>query len=235
MIYTVKLKDTFDLKEEDVLKHHSWLKPLLEEIKGKGLEYRILNVDAEVLVELDLDKLVLNLKYYAPRIDEFGREGTYELSAELGNKPPAIIKVLSIKSFEIDISTKHCPHAIRIDPFKRKINYISDVLWNFGEEKPKNLAEAREVYEVAKWLVEEKGFELKDEYVIKDYKKLLELFEKPYKFTMKLELTVKDINAVPGWGELKKELFNFFYERGLLVELKREKKGLQNLFRKPIP
>ena len=52
MVYTVKLKGKFDLKEKDVVELHPWIKPLLGEIKKTGWKYRILNIDAEVLVEL---------------------------------------------------------------------------------------------------------------------------------------------------------------------------------------
>lgn len=233
MKYTIKLKGEFSLSEDDVIKFHPWINPLLEEIKEKGWNYRISNVNAEVLVELNLDELVLTLNYYPPRIEKFEEEGTYEISAKLGNEPPAIIKVISVEKFDIDISTEHCWCAVEIDPFERKINRIRDVLWNFGKEGPKKMSEAREVYEVVKWLIDEKGFKPADNYVVKSYKNLLDLFEKPYKFTLTLELTVEDENKVPGWEELKKDLCNFFYERGLLIELK---KGDElGLFRKPLP
>jgi len=235
MVYTVKLKGKFDLKEKDVVELHPWIKPLLGEIKKKGWKYRILNVDAEVLVELNLNKLKLTLNYHPPRIDECEEEGIYEISAELGSEPPAVMKILSIERFDIGISTKHCFCAVEIGSFEKKIKRILDVLWGFEKESPKKLAEAREVYEVAKWLIEEKGFKPADDHVVEDYKKLIDLFEKPYRFTLTLELTVKDENKVPSWEVLKRELCNFFYERGLLAELKRDKGTLLNLFRKPIP
>jgi len=112
---------------------------------------------------------------------------------------------------------------------------ILDVLWNFNKEGPKKLAEAKEVYEVAKWFIEEKGFKPADDYVVKKYKKLVDLFGKPYKFTITLKLTVKDPNVVPSWKELKSELCNFFYERGLLAELREDGKGLFSFFNKPLP
>lgn len=235
MVYTVRLRGIFDLNEEDVLKFHPWIKHLLEEIRNKGLRYKISNIDAEVLVELDFDKLTLNLKYYPPRIEEFEEEGTYEISAELGSEPPAFMKILSVEYFEIEILTKHGWYAVKIDPFGKRVKGICDVLWDFGKEGPNKLAEAKEVYEIAKWFIEEKGFKLADDYVTRTYKKLVDLFEKPYKFTITLELTVKDINMVPSWEELKRDLCNFFHERGLLVELKKDEKDLFNLFKKPIP
>ena len=223
----IKLKGSFSLSEKDVLEFHSWITPLLEEIRNRGWNYELSDVEAEVLVELDLDELKFDLKYYPPRLEDFEKEGTYEISAEVG-EPPAALKILSVESFKVRISTKNCWNAAEIDPFKREIKSIKDVLWSFGEEVDK-LSKAREVYEVARWLIE-KGFKPANDYVIKDYKKLVEMFEKPYKFTITLEIAVEDENKVPGWKELKEELSKFFYERGLLVELKNK-----DPFRKPIP
>jgi len=236
MKYTVKLKGEFSLSENDVKRFHPWINPLLEEIKRKGWKYDFSNVNAEVLVELNLNELTLTLKYYPPRIEEFEEKGTYEISAEIGNEPPAVMKILSIEKFNIEISTEHCWRAVEIDPFKRKVESIHDVLWSgLYKDGPNRLSEAREVYEVAKWLIDEKGFKPADDYVVKNYKKLLDLFEKPYKFNLTLELTVKDENKVPSWEELKKDLCIFFYERGLLAELKEEDKDIFSLFRKPLP
>ncbi|ADB58216.1 hypothetical protein [Archaeoglobus profundus] len=236
MKYTVRLKGEFDLSEDDVKRFHPWINPLLEEIKKKGWKYRISDVSAEVLVELNLDELTLTLKYYPPRIEEFDKEGTYEISAEIGNEPPAVMKILSVEKFNVEISTEHCWHAVEINPFKREVKWIKDVLW-FGLDKdgPNKLSEAREVYEVAKWLIKEKKFRPADDYVVEKYKRLLDLFEKPYKFTLTLELAVEDIDRVPGWEELKKDLCHFFRERGLLVELKKGDKDVFGLFRKPLP
>jgi len=235
MKYTVRLKGELNLSEDDVKRFHPWIDPLLEEIKKKGWKYNFSNVNAEVLVELDLNELTLTLKYYPPRIEEFEEKGTYEISAEIGNDPPAVMKILSVEKFNVEISTEHCWRAVEIDPFKREIKWIYDVLWSgLNKDGPNRLSEAREVYEVAKWLIEEKGFKPANDYVVKDYKKLLDLFERPYKFTLTLELTVKDVDKVPSWEELKKDLCKFFYERGLLVEFKENRDPL-SLFKKPIP
>ncbi len=236
MKYTVKLKGEFNLSESDIKQFHPWITPLLEEIRKKGWKYDFSNVNAEVLVELNLNELTLNLKYYPPRIERLEEKGSYEISAKIGDKPPAVMKILSIEKFNVEISTEHCWCAVEIDPFKRKIKSIHDILWHdFNRSGPNKLAEAREVYEVVKWLIDEKGFILADNYVVENYKKLLDLFEKPYKFTLTLEVSVKDENKVPSWEALKKDLYNFFYERGFLIELKKEDKDVSSLFRKPIP
>lgn len=85
MKHKIKLKGSFSLSEKDVLEFHSWITPLLEEIRNRGWNYELSDVEAEVLVELDLDELKFNLKYYPPRLEDFEKEGTYEISAEVGS------------------------------------------------------------------------------------------------------------------------------------------------------
>jgi hypothetical protein len=235
MKYSTKLKGKFRLSEADILRFHPWIKPFIEEVKSKGWNYEFSNVIAEVLVELNLDELVLTLSYHPPRIERCEEEGVYEISARLGEEP-AIMKVLSIDRFNVDVFPEHCLHAVEVDPFKREVKRIKDVLWDgLGEKCSGKLDEARDVYEIAKWLIEEKGFKASDDYVVKNYKKLVDIFEKPYRFNLTLEVTVKDESKVPSWKDLKKELHNFFYERGLLVELKRGNEKLFDLFKKPLP
>ncbi len=81
------------------------------------------------------------------------------------------------------------------------------------------MSEAREIYEIVNFLISEKGYRLEDEYIIEKYKQLVDPFEKPYKFDLSIELTVKDEEKVPGWDELIDQLSRFFYERGLLMKL----------------
>ena len=90
------------------------------------------------------------------------------------------------------------------------------------------------MYEAAKFLVEN-GYKFKDDYVVKAYKELVDLFEGRYKSTLTLELTVVEREElVPGWEELKNDLAKFFYRRGLLMELKTEK-NLAFTLKKTLP
>jgi len=233
----VRFKGNLDLSEEDVLRFHPNLKPFLDEIKSKGLKYRITNIVGEAIVMLDVESLDFKLHYYPPRIHEFEEKGKYTIEAEVGENPPAMIKVLSVSDFKVEISSEHCWDAVEVNPQRKIITYIRSVLHDFilsKEKTPKKLAEAREVYEISKFLVEEKGFKLEGEYVVEKYKELIDLFEKPYKFDLSLELTVKDEEKVPGWNELLDQLSEFFYERGLLMKLKR-KKDFFSFMEKPIP
>jgi len=233
----LKFRGQLELSEKDVLRFYPDLQSFLKEIKSKGWGYTFTDIVGEAEVELDVEKLDFKLNYYPPRIDEFKEEGRYTLEADIGKKPPAVLRVLSVTGFRMEISSKHSWRAVGIDPQKKVITYIEDVLHSFvisKRERPRKLSEAREIYEIVKFLITEKGYRLKDEYVIEKYKQLVDLFEKPYKFTLSVELTVKNEEKVPGWDELIDQLSKFFYERGLLMKLKRKRREF--LFgKKPIP
>ena len=229
------MKGPLNVGEDVILRFYPEIKELLDEIKRMGWKYHFEEILGKARVELDLDKVNFTLRYYPPRIDELEERGTYEISAEIGNEPPALLKVDSIDEFKVSVSTEHAYSCITLDPVKKLITYVRDVLWSGIGEKmgPKKLSEAREVYNAAKFFLE-KGYEFGNNYVVEHYKKLLDLFEKKYRFTIKIDLTVDREDLVPGWDELRKQLSEFFYERGLLMEIKEDKK-FPFVFNKPIP
>ncbi|MGB9631251.1 MAG: hypothetical protein ACPL09_04645 [Candidatus Methanodesulfokora sp.] len=234
-IVLLEIKGPLDVGEDVILGFYPEIKDLLDEIKRMGWKYHFNDISGRARVELDLEKVNFTLRYYPPRIDELEEEGTYEISAEIGNEPPALLKVESIDEFKVSVSTEHAHSCITLDPMRKLITYVEDVLWfGIGENRgPKKLSEAREVYDAVKFFLE-RGYKFKDDYVVKRYKKLLDLFEKKYKFTIKINLTVDREDLVPGWSELKRQLSEFFYERGLLMEIKEDRK-FPFVLNKPIP
>ncbi|MEM2332933.1 MAG: hypothetical protein QXF28_08495 [Nitrososphaerota archaeon] len=73
------------------------------------------------------------------------------------------------------------PRAITVDVQKKIITYVGDVFWNWEEEWIKDEAKkvkAVEIYKMLKWFIEEKGFQLSQEYSIERYKQLSQVFEK---------------------------------------------------------
>jgi len=230
----VKIKGPIDVGEDVILRFYPEIKDLIDSIKGMGWSYHFRNVLGKAKVELDLEKVNFHLRYYPPRIERFEEKGTYEISAEIGEEPPALLRVESVDSFEVDISTEHAHSCITLDPLRKLITYIEDVLWHgVRENEPKKLSEAREVYNAARFFLE-RGYKFKNDYVAEHYKELLNLFEKKYRFTINLDLTVEKEDLVPGWDDLRKQLSEFFHERGLLMKIK-EDKEIPFIFRKPIP
>ena len=113
------------------------------------------------------------------------------------------------------------------------------MLWNGikieGGGGPEKLSEAREVYNVVKFFLDDE-YRFKDKYVIEKYKKLVDLFEKKYTFTLTIELTIDREENIPSWNKLKEEMSRFFYERGLLMKLKEDvDKDIFSIFKKPLP
>lgn len=233
----VKVKsDYLDVSEKEVLKFHPWIKNLLDEIKSKGWNYQLTKISGEALISINLKEIIFNMNYYPPRIDEFEEEGKYSIEFSLKeSEAPKILKILKINSFKMDISTPNCWHAVSADPFTRKITYVCDVLHNFVfncKKRPKRLSEAKEVYEVVKWFLE-KGYQFSENYVEEDFAKLVKLFEKPYSFSLKLELIVRDMDKVPGWDSILNDLVKFFNRRGILIKFPKEYRGI--LSKKPLP
>jgi len=238
-MYIVRIVGNLNVGGDVIIRFYPSIKAFLDSIRSKGWKYSFKDVTGKARVILDLDRVNFDLKYYPPSIEEFEEKGKYVVEATIGDKPPSIVKVESIDSFKISISTEHAWSCVSIDPINKVITYIEDVLWGGirlkGERGPEKLSEAREVYDVVKFLLSN-GYKFKDKYVIENYKTLIDLFEKKYSFTLTIELTVDNEEKVPSWKELESELSEFFYERGLLMKLKKNSdRDIFSIFRKPLP
>ncbi|MHA1710429.1 MAG: hypothetical protein ACTSXJ_11495 [Candidatus Baldrarchaeia archaeon] len=235
-IAIVPIRETLNVGEDVILRFHPELNPLLESIKRRGWRYRFIDVTGSARVLLYLHRVFFKLNYYPPRIERFEERGTYTIETEVGENPPAVLNVESIDSFKISISTEHVCGCVTIDPLRRIITHIADVLWSgMKEDLSEKLVKAKEVHEVVQFLLD-MGYALEDACTMERYKKIVDLLEGGYKFSLTIELTVEREEDVPSWEELKRDLSRFFRERGLLMEIKKEpRKGILPIFRKPIP
>lgn len=226
---TAIFKGVLSICNEDILRFHPRVRPLLKEIESKGWKWNFWNTRGKAKVIVNLKKAEFSLHYSPPRYwEEPEEEGYYYLQLNLGDKQPAIYEILEVKGLEICIGRTW---SVRIDPFKEVITYISDPFWGgIGKEKPEKLSEAREIYEIVRWFLS-KGYQLKDKYEVKHYKKLVDCFEKRYQFPLELDITVEDAEKVPNYEKLQKQLTEFFREKGMLVEIKDKRRFLE----KPLP
>lgn len=217
----VNIDGYLDVKEKDILHYHPNVKPLLDEITSKGWKYDFGSVKAKVSIALDLENSYFNLE--ADSEPEENKED-YLLRVSLRDEPE-IVKVLAVESFHVQIGAPNSYRAVTVDPLSHLVTDIYDVWFPFNDsEGPKKLGEAREIYEVAKWLVREKGFSIEGD-EMEDYTKLVNLFEKRQSFPLELELTVEDEQKVPGREELVNGLSKYLRERGLLVNVKKPDKS----------
>jgi len=231
----VRFEGDVDVSEELILQHHPHVKSLLEEITEHEWKYSFENVKGEATVRVNLNKAVFDYRYYPPRCDEFEKKGVYELQIPLGSKRPSVIDIRKMKHFTIRISTKRYWHAATIDPFTNKVTYIENP-FRFGflaEEQPKKFAQARELYELSKWLFQEKKMEAEDRQVVENYNALLEAFErKRYTFPLRLRITVEDEKKVPTWEELLDGLSQYLKGKGLLMKLEEKPEFFE---KRPLP
>jgi len=220
---TLRVEGPLSVGEEVVLRFYPAVKKLLEEIRSRGWEYHIEGVVGIARVALDPRKLRFRLRHISPRKEKGEKESTYAIEAELGKAPPEILEVENIKRFEVAVSTEHAERCVRVDPLNRVITYVEDVLWEgfrLGVERtPQRLSEAREVYEVVKFFLNN-GYKFEDKYVARRYEDLVNLFEKKYTFTLTLDLTMEREDVVPRWDRLREELLEFFRKRGISMRLK---------------
>jgi hypothetical protein len=172
-----KLKIEFSgiLTPEDVLKENPELKNILNEIKEKGWRYLFIHTSGKTAIEFDISNQPSKIIPYGI----WSGEGNYTINIDIG-KNISEPKIKSVEEFRINISIKDLPRAVTIDIVKKLITYIDENFWNWKDEwttDENKLSLATGVYEVVKWLIEEKKFELAENYNKERYTQLLETFK----------------------------------------------------------
>jgi hypothetical protein len=156
------------MKASEILKFHPEIQLILDEIVKKGWKYLYIETRGKAIAEHNLEESIYRLmQSQSPGIMTTG----YYFEVHLGKDPPEINGVPEILEFRINISTEHFPRAATIDLSKNIITYLHDAFWRW-EKDPKKLTEALEVYQVAKWLIEEKKLKLHEKLDITQYNEL---------------------------------------------------------------
>jgi hypothetical protein len=91
---------------------------------------------------------------------------------DVGDKRLEVEEILSLEKFTINISSKNFPRAATVDLSSSSVTFLNDPFWKWEkgwEADPKKLAEAEEVYEVAKWLIETKKLTLKEPFTLERF------------------------------------------------------------------
>jgi len=137
-----------DMVAEDILKFRPEIRPILDEIAKMGWRYLYIVTKAKAIAELDLSKCQYHFDTH---------EYPNVLKLILGSKTLEIDSVPEVEEFTVNVSTKSYPRAATVDISKGLVTYLHDPFWGWKkgwEKDPKKLAEAKEVYEVARWLLE---------------------------------------------------------------------------------
>lgn len=161
---------------EDVLKFFPAFKTFLDEVKEKNWRYVYIQTSGKTVVEFDVTNLPSKIIPYGI----WTGQNNFTISIDIGSSIPET-KISAVEEFRINIATKNLPRAATVDLAKNIITYIDESFWNWTDEwktDESKLSLALEVYDVVKWLVEDKKFTLHENYNFERYQELKQNFIK---------------------------------------------------------
>jgi hypothetical protein len=158
------------LDPEIILVSHPEIKEILEEIMIKGWRYLYIETKGKAISEFDVDHR------YRFTVDGLG----FNIEINLGQTQLPVTRVTDVEEFRINICSKAFPRAITIDLSKGIVTYIHEAFWGLQEDwknQRDRVAKGKEVYEIAKWLLETKNMKLHENYRMERFRELSKLFE----------------------------------------------------------
>lgn len=157
---------------EDILRFHPELQLILDEIVKMGWKYLYIETKGKAVAEVDLKECPYELDTH---------DYHNKIEVEMGQKPLEIEDVPEVEEFKINVSTKSYPRAATVDLSKGVVTYLHDAFWGWEkgwEKDSRKLAEAREVYEVVRWLLDIKKLRLDASYSMERCDVLSKLLQK---------------------------------------------------------
>lgn len=151
----------------------------LEEFRREAIEknWKIEYSDhlAILLGEISLDDIEYQLMPWSLF------KGNYSMMIDIGTVLP-IVKEIRLDKLIYNIRTDKMKHDdISIDFVRKEIIHVDGVFWNWEEgweRDPEKLLEAIETLKILKWLIEEKGYSLAEEYNPEKYQRIRKSFVK---------------------------------------------------------
>jgi hypothetical protein len=178
----VALRSTDRMSPEDVLEFHPEIRAQLDEIKRQGWLFLYIETVATALGEVKLDNTAYRIIPNAPRRrrpDEGGLPVNV-LELDIGTELPAIIGIPEVREFRINVCSKSFPRAATVDLATGIVSYLHDPFWKWeqgSESDEKKLSDAREVFEIASWLLDVKKYKLHEELKVERYQELSRIFK----------------------------------------------------------
>jgi len=173
----ITLESTGWVQPSDVLKLHPSIKTKLDEITKKGWKYLFVSVTVTAEAEVVLQNAPFRI--YGRRLLPLGRATRCMLELDVGEHAPALKAIKEVKQFTVNICSKSFPGAATVDLSKDTVTYIHDPFWKWEkgwESDDKKLSDAREVREIASWLLDVKKYKLVETMAPERYQELSALF-----------------------------------------------------------
>lgn len=178
----VTVKSTGFMQPAEALKLCPEFQAQLDEIAKLGWRYLFIQIIGTALVELPLEKspFRLDIRYTGTGPRGIRINPRYILDLDLGSQMPAITAKPEISEFRVNICSKSLPRAASVDLAKGIVTYLDDPFWRWEkgwETDEKKLSAAKEVKEIASWLLDVKGYTLIEVFKPERYQELSKLFK----------------------------------------------------------
>jgi hypothetical protein len=180
----VALRSTSRMSALDVLKSHPEIGAQLDEIERQGWAFLYIETVATALAEVSLENTVyrINPEASRPKLDARGQPFENVLELEIGTELPPVIGIPDVKEFRINVCSKSFPRAATVDLATGIVSYLHDPFWKWEqgfESDKKKLSDAREVFEIATWLLDVKKYKLREDLKVERYQELSRIFQEP--------------------------------------------------------
>jgi hypothetical protein len=176
----LSLTSTGRMIASDILAFHPEIQAKLDEIEKKGWKYLYIETIGTSKSEITLAKSTYKImpSPYHPE----GRglpDNIVEIT--IGHEVPKVKAVPEVPLFKVNVCSASFPRAATVDLSKDEVTYLHEPFWKWevgSEVDEKKLSDAKEVYEIAAWLIDEKKFKLGGEVTEQRYSELSYRFKK---------------------------------------------------------
>jgi hypothetical protein len=176
----LKLRASGRMPAPDVLLFHPEIQTQLDDIVKQGWTYLYIECVATAEAEISVEKSQYRIGISArPDTTSHGPpENVIELN--IGPEVPEIKSIPEVIEFRVNVCSKSFPRAATVELTKGIVTYLDDPYWRWQkgwENDPKKLSNAKEISEIATWLLDVKKYKLHEVFTEVRYKELSGIFK----------------------------------------------------------
>jgi len=175
---SVTLKFRGVMQASDILRFHPEIQSQLDEIVKKGWKYLFIQTLGTAVTEVRAQSMPCRLRL-SSSFNSRSMPPPPVLELNLGQQQLDLTGMPEVQEFRVNISSKTFPRAATIDLVSGSATYIHDAFWKWDKtwaSDPVKVSQAREVYEVARWVVEEKKLKLIEPFSVPRFDELASQF-----------------------------------------------------------
>jgi hypothetical protein len=176
-IGSLTLKSSGVIAAWEILKYHPEIQAQIDDVVKQGWKYLYIETRATAVAELAVESSRYLLQSPAKNPYAVGPQLVFEVV--MNQQLPEVKDIPEVQEFRINVCSKSFPRAATVDLVKGVVTYLHDPFWRWEkgwEVDQSKLSEAREVYEIATWLIDVKKFNLIDVFKPERYQELVETF-----------------------------------------------------------